>query len=99
MHYEIQRTASLKSRESMVTDLIQNVVRAASNVIDRMNRRSWGDLDRDEAGRAATDLMVGLEENAFLLADSVTSETILVKPTDNIRKLGSKIYTTVQFLT
>ena len=84
MHYEIQRTASLKARESMVTDLIQNVVRAASNVVDRMNRRSWGDLDKDEAGRAATDLMVGLEENAFLLADSVTSETILVKPTDNI---------------
>jgi latrophilin 1 len=64
------------------------VVRTASNVIDRINRRSWGDLGRDEAGRAATSLMVGLEENAFLLADSVTKETILVKPTDNIRELN-----------
>ena len=56
------------------------------------------DLSHDDVAAAATSLMVGLEENAFLLADSVTSETILVKPTDNIRKLGSKIYSRVLML-
>ena len=70
----------------MVTDLVQNVVHTASNVIDRTNHRSWNDLGRDEVGRAATGIMVGLEENAFLLADAVTSEKIIIKPTDNIRE-------------
>lgn len=68
----------------MVTQLVQNVVKTGSNLIDRKNHRSWSDLGRDEVGRAATSLMVGLEENAFLLADSVTSEKIIIKPTNNI---------------
>ncbi|TRY70742.1 hypothetical protein TCAL_12812 [Tigriopus californicus] len=84
MHYEIQQTPSLNTREAMVTDLVQNVVRSGSNLIDRMNHRSWSDLSRESIGSIATALMVGLEENAFLLADSVTSEKIIIKPTDNI---------------
>ncbi len=86
MNYEMQRTPSLEERERMVTGLVQNVVRAGSNVVDRMNHRSWGDLGADERGRAATALMVGVGENAFLLADAVTSEKIIIKPTDNIRE-------------
>lgn len=84
MHYEIQQTPSLNTRETMVTDLVQNVVRSGSNLIDRMNHRSWSDLSREDIGNIATSLMIGLEENAFLLADSVTSEKIIIKPTDNI---------------
>ena len=70
----------------MVTDLVQNVVRVSSNLIGDKNHQSWIDLGRDEAGQAATSLMVAVEENAFLLADSVTSEKIIIKPTENIRK-------------
>eukprot|EP00095_Tigriopus_kingsejongensis_P003806 maker-scaffold465_size163580-snap-gene-0.18 protein:Tk03806 transcript:maker-scaffold465_size163580-snap-gene-0.18-mRNA-1 annotation:"latrophilin cirl" len=84
MHYEIQQTPSLHTRETMVTDLVQNVVRSGSNLIDRMNHRSWNDLSKDDIGNTATSLMIGLEENAFLLANSVTSEKIIIKPTDNI---------------
>jgi len=86
MSYEMQRTTGLDARESMVTELVQNAVRAGSNVLDRMNHRAWSDLGADEAGRTATALMVGLEENAFLLAGAVTSEKIIIKPTDNICK-------------
>ena len=70
----------------MVTDLVQNVVRVSSNLIGDKNHQSWIDLGRDEAGQAATSLMVAVEENAFLLADSVTSEKIIIKPTENIRE-------------
>jgi hypothetical protein len=35
--------------------------------------------------------MVAVEENAFLLADSVTTEKIIIKPTDNIRKFYKRI--------
>ena len=44
------------------------------------------DLSHDDVAAAATSLMVGLEENAFLLADSVTTEKIIIKPTNNIRE-------------
>ncbi len=86
MSYDIQRASTLQARESMVTELMQNVARAASNLVDRAHHRSWADLDRDEAARAVTAILVGLEENAFLLAAAVTTEKIIIKPTDNIRK-------------
>ena len=88
MHYDLQQTVNLGTRESMVTHLVQNVVKTASNLISDSEqiRQSWGDLSQDELGRAATALLTGLEENAFLLAETVTSEKIIIKPTDNIRK-------------
>ena len=92
MHYDLQQTVNLGTRESMVTDLVQNVVKTASNLISDSEqiRQSWGDLSQDELGRAATALLVGLEENAFLLAETVTSEKIIIKPTENIRKSFEK---------
>lgn len=88
MHYVLQRTVNLEAREALVTDLVQNVVKTASNLISDSSdiRQSWSDLMGDELGRAATALMVGLEENAFLLAETVTTEKIIIKPTENIRK-------------
>ena len=88
MHYVLQRTVNLEAREALVTDLVQNVVKTASNLISDSSdiRQSWSDLTSDELGRAATALMVGLEENAFLLAETVTTEKIIIKPTENIRK-------------
>ena len=49
-------------------------------------RLLWADLSQDDVAAAATSLMVGLEENAFLLADAVTTEKIIIKPTTNICK-------------
>ena len=75
----------------MVTALVKYVVRISSNLL---GVQAWADLSssgsgssdssNDEVGRAVTALMVGLEENAFLLADAVTSEKIIIKPTENI---------------
>merc|ERR1719422_1550272 len=84
MHYDIQGTLNLEQRESMVTELVQNVVLTGSNVLDRVNHMSWADLSHDDVAAAATSLMIGLEENAFLLADAVTTEKIIIKPTTNI---------------
>ena len=88
MHYDLQRTGNLETREAMVTDLVQNVVKTTSNFIEDSGqiRQSWSDLKPDELGRAITALLVGLEENAFLLAETVTSEKIIIKPTDNVCK-------------
>ena len=88
MNYDIQVVTEATERESMVTELVQNVVLTASNVLDRINHVSWSDLSADDVSAAATALMVGLEENAFLLADSVSSEKIIIKPTTNICKFN-----------
>ena len=59
---------------------------------DRVNHMSWADLTQDDVAAAATSLMIGLEENAFLLANTVTTEKIIIKPTNNICKYqGDKI--------
>ena len=88
MHYDLQRTGNLERREAMVTDLVQNVVKTTSNLIEdsAFIRQSWSDLRPDELGRAITALLIGLEENAFLLAETVQSEKIIIKPTDNVCK-------------
>ena len=86
MHFDIQSVARPGQKEVMVTELVQNVVLTASNILDKINHMSWADLTHDDVAAAATSLMVGLEENAFLLADSVTTEKIIIKPTNNIRK-------------
>ena len=87
MRYDIQRTVDVGSREAMVTALVKYVVRISSNLLGSQSA-AWADLAQaqDGVGRAVTALMVGLEENAFLLADAVTSEKIIIKPTENICK-------------
>ena len=86
MHYDIQGAVSAEDREAMVTELVQNVAKTGSNILARVNHMSWADLSQDDVAAAATSLMVGLEENAFLLADAVTTEKIIIKPTTNICK-------------
>ena len=86
MHYDIQGAPNPEDRETMVTELVQNVVQTGSNIMARVNHMSWADLSQDDVAAAATSLMVGLEENAFLLADAVTTEKIIIKPTTNICK-------------
>ena len=86
MHFDIQSVADQDQQESLVTELVENVVLTGSNILDKLNHMSWADLSTDDVAAVATSLMVGLEENAFLLADAVTTEKIIIKPTNNIRK-------------
>ena len=81
-------TGNLETREAMVTNLVQNVVKTTSNLVEDSSsiRQSWSDLRPDELGRAITALLIGLEENAFLLAERVTTEKIIIKPTRNVCK-------------
>ena len=86
MHFDIQAVTEHGQQERLVTELVENVVLTASNILDKMNHMSWADLSTDDVAAVATSLMVGLEENAFLVADAVTTEKIIIKPTNNIRK-------------
>lgn len=82
----IQTFPDPSQKEAIVTELLQAVVRTTSNVIDDTQMAGWSDLSHEEQMRVATALLIGLEENAFLLADNVFREKTIVQTVKNICK-------------
>lgn len=85
MSKNIQTFPDPSQREAIVTELLQSVVRTTSNLIDETQMPGWKDLSHSEQMRVATALLIGLEENAFLLADTVIREKTVVQNVKNIR--------------
>jgi len=73
-------------KEVSVTELLQEVVRTGSNLLDKAQMASWKDLSHQEQMRVATSLLIGLEENAFLLADTLKHEKTIMHEGKNIRE-------------
>ncbi|XP_065206272.1 latrophilin Cirl-like [Planococcus citri] len=73
-----------RQREAVVYDLLQNIARVGSNLLDISHQQSWKDLPAIEQMRIATNLLVGLEENSFLLADTTNREKIVNHCTKNM---------------
>nr|CAD7196611.1 unnamed protein product [Timema douglasi] len=70
MAQDIQTFPDPRQREAIVTELLHGVVVTGSNLLDSSQHPSWLDLSHKEQMRVATSLLMGLEENAFLLADT-----------------------------
>ncbi|XP_029345883.1 latrophilin Cirl isoform X1 [Acyrthosiphon pisum] len=73
-----------QQQEAMVTDLLQCVVRIGSNLLNASQYPSWKDLTFSEQMRVATSLLIGLEENSFLLADIMMKEKTITHSVQNI---------------
>lgn len=86
----IQTFPDPQQREAIVTELLQSVVKTTSNLLDSSQDASWKDLSHREQMRVATSLLVGLEENAFLLADTVIREKTVVQAVKNICEFSRK---------
>lgn len=84
MSRDIQTVPDARQREAIVTDLLNDVVKTGSNLLDSSQHPSWRDLSYKEQMRVATSLLIGLEENAFLLADTVTREKTVDQAVKNI---------------
>ena len=56
------------SGEEEIRQVLQNAFRAANNVLESGQRPAWGDLATAGRMKVATQLLLALEENAFLLA-------------------------------
>lgn len=92
MAKNIQTFPDPQQREAYVTELLQSVVRTASNLLDPSQYASWKDLNHKEQMQVATSLLIGLEKNAFLLADTVIREKTAIQREDNICKyLGQNL--------
>ncbi|KAH8285331.1 hypothetical protein KR054_007772, partial [Drosophila jambulina] len=73
-----------RQREAMISELLLNVVKTGSNLLDESQLSSWLDLNPEDQMRVATSLLTGLEYNAFLLADTIIRERSVVQKVKNI---------------
>ncbi|KAJ9585473.1 hypothetical protein L9F63_002738, partial [Diploptera punctata] len=84
MALDIETFPDPRQREAIVTELLLGVVKTGSNLLDESQHPSWRDLSYKEQMRVATSLLMGLEENAFLLADTVVREKTVTQAVRNI---------------
>ena len=84
LRQDLTEVNDYQQRESLVTELMENVQRTASSLLDDYQEEAWNDLRPAERAAAGTALILGIEENAFLVADIVSNEKNLVDVTNNI---------------
>ncbi|PSN57298.1 hypothetical protein C0J52_02077 [Blattella germanica] len=92
MSVDIETFPDPRQREAIVTELLLGVVKTGSNLLDESQHPSWRDLSYKEQMRVATSLLMGLEENAFLLADTVIREKTVTQAVRNIRLRKSDFF-------
>ena len=81
---ELYVMQSQEDKESAVAFLLQAIMKATSNLLDVNRNIVWRDLDYKQRSLAATSLMLALEDNAVLLAETVNNEKRLTEVTNNI---------------
>lgn len=86
MAQDIRTYQDPSQREASVTELLQGVIRTGSNLLDEAQLASWKDLSESDQMVVATSLFIGLEENAFLLAETLTHEKKIIQEGRNIRE-------------
>ncbi|XP_034936070.1 latrophilin Cirl-like isoform X1 [Chelonus insularis] len=84
MSQDIKNYQDPRQREVSVTELLQGVVKTGSNLLDKVQMASWKDLSHQEQMNVATSLLIGLEENAFLLADTLHHQKTILQEGKNI---------------
>ncbi|XP_037051049.1 latrophilin Cirl-like isoform X3 [Bradysia coprophila] len=84
MTYNIETFPDQRQREAIVLELLSGVVKTGSNLLDATQHLSWLDLSFEDQMRVATSLLTGLEDNAFLLADTIIRERNIVQKVKNI---------------
>lgn len=75
-----------KQREDIVYELLNGIVRTVSNLIDES--KLWSDLSFENQIRVATSLLMGLEDSAFLLAETMILERSVQRKAPNICELS-----------
>lgn len=86
MAEDIKTYQDPRQREVSVAELLQGAVTTGSNLLDKAKSASWKDLSYQEQMLVATSLLQGLEENAFLLANTLTVQKNIIHERTNLRK-------------
>ncbi|CAH1158518.1 unnamed protein product [Phyllotreta striolata] len=84
MSKDIETFTDAVQREQFVTELLSDVAQTSSNLLDASQHSSWKDLSYREQMNVATSLLIELEENAFLLAETVNNKKTVNRMFKNI---------------
>ena len=74
------------NKAQYIQEVLLNMVRAGSNLLDLNNSLAWVDLHPSRQVKAMAALMQVLEENAFLFVEVTKQEEVLVESSQNICK-------------
>ena len=90
IQYRLQHgRSSFHNKESHIRQVLQNVLRSASNILEMSNRQAWDDLSRESRMKVATELLLALDENAFLLAGVMNEPDVFLESSEILSKLIS----------
>ena len=79
-----QREDKFYKKEAFIQEVLLNIVRSASNLLDVKNREAWGDLEPAQQMKTASSLLLAIQENAALFAEVTTKPEILMESSYNI---------------
>lgn len=92
-----------EGREADVYNLLHNIAWIGSNMLDVSQQPSWKDLSYKDQMLLATSLLINLEENSFLLADTMVKNETVTYCTKNMllsvqvhktKNVGNEIFPT-----
>ena len=74
------------NKEAYVQEVTANVIRTVSNLISEDARPAWLDLKKPLRMKMVNNMLLALEEVAFLLADVTETPELLEESAENLRK-------------
>ena len=81
-----QQKDTLYRKEATVQEILLNIVRSGSNLLDPRNLEAWTDLDEGQRMKIAAAVLQGMEDNALIFADVTTQPQVLMESSYNICK-------------
>lgn len=76
MKDRLRRLQDDRQKQTAVKLLTESIVEIVSNILDSRQADAWNDLPRFDQRYSAKSLLMSLEENAFLLADTMNEEEL-----------------------
>ena len=81
-----QRTEKFYKKEAYIQEILLNIVRSGSNLLDAKNAEAWADLDVTQRMKIASSLLQAMEQNALIFAGVTNQPEVLIESSYNIRK-------------
>ena len=84
LRQDIYKLGSQEIKDIKVSKLLRDCLNVASNLLDDSQAAAWADLQGDRRASIATALIVGIEESALLLAETINNEKNIIEMTSNV---------------
>ena len=84
LRQDIYKLGSQEMKDIKVSKLLRDCLNVASNLLDNSQAAAWADLQGDRRASIATALIVGIEESALLLAETINNEKNIIEMTSNV---------------